>query len=258
MRRVLVLVGGSPHAHDFGAVGRVLVDIARTEGHDVTLVDHPDAAAESLWAPDPIGRPELLVVHGLWWRMDGPAYDRWRPDHGYTTSPEWRDAVSDHVAGGGPLLALHTAPICFDDWPEWGNIVGGAWQWGISSHPPLGPVTAMVVDGHPVTAGLPPELRLRDEVYGDLAVRDGIDVLLRARRHPDDDLQPIGWVHRFGRGRVVYDGLGHDARSLTDPAHRRLITQAMGWLLETGGRLPTGQKSSGASRSNEEGSVAES
>lgn len=230
-RRVLILAGGSPHAHDFDGVGRALVATAREAGHDVTLVDHPELAVPMLTSQPTSDRPDLLMIHGLWWRMDGPAYDRWRPDHGYVTTEEWRDAVSGYVAGGGSLLALHAAPICFDDWPEWGDIVGGAWRWGISSHPPLGPVAATVVDGHPVVDGMPTELRLRDEIYGDLAVREGVDVLLQARRHPDDALQPIGWVHRFGRGSVVYDGLGHDARSLTDPDHRRLIAQAMAWLL---------------------------
>ncbi len=230
--RLLILCGGSPHAHDFVAVGQALVEFGRSAGHDAVLVDHPDKAADLLGcgaaAPH---RPDLLIVHGLWWRMNGSAYDRWRPDHGYETSDGWRHAVTTYVSDGGPLLAFHTAPICFDDWPGWGDIVGGSWQWGTSSHPPLGPVAAEVVRGHAVVDGLPNELSLIDEVYGDLAVDRDVDVLLRARRYPDDDLQPIGWIHWFGQGRVVYDGLGHDARSLTDPDHRRLIGQAIDWLL---------------------------
>lgn len=229
--RLLVLAGGSPHAHDFGAVGETLIEIGVDLGCDVTLVDHPEKAVEPLTTADPSDRPDLLVVHGLWWSMEGSAYDRWRPDHGYVTSERWRNAVSSHVFGGRPLLAMHTAPICFDDWPEWGDIVGGAWQWGVSSHPPLGSVSASIVPGHPVVDGLPAELTLRDETYGDLALRSDIEVFLRARRHPDDELQPIGWAHRFGRGPVVYDGLGHDAESLSVPDHRRLINQAITWLL---------------------------
>jgi len=226
-----MVVGGSPHAHAFGPVGEALADIGRDQGCRVTLVDHPEKAVESLGSPSASDHPDLLVVHGLWWRMEGEAYDRWRPDHGYMTTEGWRNAVSGYVSAGGPLLALHAAPICFDDWPEWGDIVGGAWQWGTSSHPPLGPVSAAVLPGHPVVDGLPTELTLDDEIYGDLAVADDVEVFLQARRHPDDDVQPIGWVHRFGRGDVVYDGLGHDARSIRDPDHRRLISQAMAWLL---------------------------
>lgn len=125
---------------------------------------------------------------------------------------------------------MHTTPICFDDWPQWGDVVGGAWQWGVSSHPPLGPVSVAVIPGHPVVEGLPHRLELVDEIYGDLDMRDDVEVFLRARRHDDDRPQPVGWIHRFGRGRVVYDGLGHDVASLSDLGHRRLIVQAVDWV----------------------------
>jgi type 1 glutamine amidotransferase len=38
------------------------------------------------------------------------------------------------------------------------------------------------------------------------------------------------WTHRFGSGRVVYDGLGHDAASIRQPDHARLLTQALAWI----------------------------
>jgi type 1 glutamine amidotransferase len=37
------------------------------------------------------------------------------------------------------------------------------------------------------------------------------------------------WTHRYGAGRVVYDGLGHDAASLEHPVHRRLVQRAALW-----------------------------
>jgi hypothetical protein len=89
-----------------------------------------------------------------------------------------------------------------------------------------------VVADHPVVAGVPPRIELVDEIYGDLELRDGLTVLVTGRRHPDDDAQPVVWTHRFGSGRVVYDGLGHDVESLGHPAHRRLLEQAITWILE--------------------------
>ena len=223
---VVVLAGGSPHAHDFAATGAALVDLARGAGLAPTLVDHPDRAVALLDATT-----AALVVDGLWWRMEGEAYERWRTDHAYSPPAPTRAAIEGWVGAGGGLLALHTAPICFDDWPEWGSIVGGAWRWGTSSHPPLGPVEVQVVDGdHPVTRGLPSTVELVDEVYGDLALVDGIEVLATARRHPDDADQPVVWAHRHGGGRVVYDGFGHDVASLRQPDHARLVTQALAWV----------------------------
>ena len=229
MSRVLVLAGGSPHAHDFAATGATLAELAVGLGHDVALTHDPDRAAVLL-ADD----FDALVVDGLWWRMEGAAYDRWRGDHAYSPPRTTRDAITSHVHDGGGLLAVHTASICFDDWPEWGDVVGGSWQWGVSSHPPVGEVAAHVVGDHPVVDGLPDTIELVDEVYGDLDLRDGLDVLVTARRTSDDVEQPVVWLHRYGAGRVAYDGFGHDVESIQHPAHSRLLAQSLSWILGVG------------------------
>lgn len=233
MSAVVVLAGGSPHAHDFAASGAALADLAASLGHRVEVAEHPDQAAAML-TREGTG-VDALAVLGLWWRMEGPAYDRWRDAYAYHTPSSTRQAVGDFVYHGGGLLALHSAPICFDDWPGWGDIVGGSWRWGVSSHPPAGPVSAHVVGDHPVVAGLPERIDLDDEVYGDLAVDDAVEVLAVARRHSGDDPQPVVWTHSFGSGRVVFDGFGHDARSICDPHHARLVGQALSWITEEHG-----------------------
>lgn len=229
MSRVLVLAGGSPHAHDFRAIGTALAGLAAAAGHAVELAADPDAAAARLTdARSTV--VDVLVVDGLWWRMEGPMYDRWRDEHAYSPPPATRAALAGFVADGGGLVALHTTPICFDDWPEWGDVVGGVWQWGRSAHPPYGPVHADVVAEHPVVAGLGASLELRDEVYGDLAIRPDVEVLATALRHPGDAPQPVVWTHRHGSGRVVFDCFGHDVESVTNRANARLVAQAIEWV----------------------------
>lgn len=226
MSRVVVLTGGSPHAHDFESIGVALAELVRARGHAVERVAHPDAAGAMLDRGD----VDALVIEGLWWRMLDDIYEPWRA-HAYVTPAATRASFDTFVAGGGGLVALHTTPICFDDWPEWGDIVGGSWRWGVSSHPPIGPVSATVRGGHDVVAGLPGKIDLVDEVYGDLALAPGIDTLAVARRNADDADQPVVWTHRYGDGRVVFDAFGHDADSLTEPAHARLIGQSVDWVL---------------------------
>ena len=230
MTRIVVLAGGVPHAHDYAGIGRALAATIATEGYDVAVVDRPELAAEAL------DGAAALVVDALWWRMEGEVYSRWREEWAYSPSQDTRDALASFVAGGGGLLALHTASICFDDWPEWGAIVGGAWDWGRSSHPPASSVHPRVVAEHPVVAGVATVMAehddMRDEVYGGLALEDGIDVLATARRNPDDSDQPVVWAHRYGAGRVVYVGFGHDAESIEHPVTRRLVAQGLGWILE--------------------------
>lgn len=227
-----MLAGGSPHAHDFVASGAALARIATDLHHDVQVVTHPDQAA-GLLRGEGDDAIDALVVDGLWWRMSGDAYDQWREEFGYSPSQYTRDTLCSFVADGGGMLAVHTTSICFDDWPEWGDVVGGAWQWGVSSHPPVGPVTARVVDSHPVVDGLPAELTLRDEVYGDMAVRDGVQVLAVAKRNEHDADQPVVWTHSYGNGRVVFDGFGHDSDSLSQTHHAQLLGQALTWVMAT-------------------------
>lgn len=225
MTSVLVLCGGSPHAHDFRSIGDALTRTLEAAGSAVTIVGHPDEFARQIGA-----KWDLVIVHALWWTMTGDAYDEWRPDWGYHTTPATARAIDDHVRCGGALLSLHTAPICFDDWPKWGEILGGAWEWGVSSHPPKRPFDLHFNQDHPMTRQLASVVTLEDEVYGDMRMSPDSQVLAVARRHPSDTPQPIVWTHDYGLGTVAHIGVGHDAHSIEHPAITLLITQAVEWL----------------------------
>jgi uncharacterized protein len=223
--RALVLTGGPDHAHDFPSSGAALAALVEAAGFTATLVDHPDDAAARLEA----GGVAVLVVNALRWRMLGERYDPWRERWGYETSALVRRALPAFVTAGGGLVGSHTASICFDDWPGWGEVLGGAWDWERSSHPPLGPAEVRVVAAHPVVDGLPSSFTVVDEVYGDQRLQPGIEVLAVSRRTPGDDDQPVAWTHSHGAGRVAYVGFGHDDESLRQPELARLLRQAVRW-----------------------------
>ncbi len=231
MTTALLVSGGPDYAHDFGASAGALAAVLAEIGIVTTVVDHPDAVVDLL-----PGSFDLLVVNALRWQMTHERYDAMRSEWGYATPAATRRAISTFVASGGGLLGSHTASICFDDWPEWREVLGGAWNWERSSHPPAAPVHAWIASSaaaqHPVLAGAAPTLDLVDEVYGEVDLADGCEVLMVARRTPDDREQPVVWAHRFGTGRVVYDGFGHDAASINDPHHAALIQAAVRWCTE--------------------------
>lgn len=232
MTAALLLTGGPDYAHDFHASSRALAEVIGRVGLEVTVTHDPDEAASLL-----PGGFDLLVVNALRWQMLHERYAPMRAEWAYSTPDSTRDAITSFVAAGGALLGSHTASICFDDWAEWGDVLGGSWRWEHSSHPPFGDVEARVVPDatdHPVVAGLAPTLSLRDEVYGDLDIRPTADVLMEARRTPEDEPQPVVWTHHYGRGRVVYDGFGHDDVSILDPAHAALLERAVRWLTSEG------------------------
>jgi type 1 glutamine amidotransferase len=176
---------------------------------------------------------DLVTVYALRWRMLGDEkYAPHRAEWAFSPSPTMRRALSDHITNGGGLFGLHTAALCFDDWPEWRDLLGGVWVWGQSFHPPRGPVVARATERtHPITSGLT-AFETIDEVYSNLTLAADVAPLMTACASAGGMQDwPVLWARQFGRGRVVFDALGHDRGTLEHPAHRRVLARAGLWAL---------------------------
>ena len=225
MRRNLILHGGIYHPFAEGAAE--LAALLEACGIRSALETDVEAAFVRLAG----GEVDMLTVYALRWRMlDHEKYAPFRAEYAISVSAAGRAALEGWVTGGGAVLALHTASICFDDWPGWGEVLGARWRWGQSFHPPVQPVCVHVEDeAHPICAGLR-DFELEDEVFHDLEHTDALHPLLSARVGPQAPVQPMLWARRHGKGRVVYDALGHTASSLQHPLHRQVLQQAARWL----------------------------
>lgn len=228
--RAVVLSGGL--THDFPATTRCLRELLVARGVVPDVYTDTEAAMRALPGA------ALLVVNALRWTMTAPAtperYRRQAAAEGVSPSAPARAALAAHLHGGGGLLGVHTAVICFDDWPEWGEALGGTWVWGASSHPPLGPaVRVRVGDGHPIVDGVA-DFTVVDEVYGGLSLGPEVAGLLSAPQPGSvGPAQPLLWAREHGGGRVVYDALGHHPPSYQVPEHREILRRAIRWT--TGG-----------------------
>lgn len=221
--RAVVLSGGP--THDFPATTACLAALLAEQ--DLAAEVYADADG----ALDALPGAALLVVNALQWTMAGPGtpdrYRRLASTQGISPAPDGRAAFAGHLRSGGGVLALHTASICFDDWPEWAAAVGGTWRWGTSSHPPLG---AMRVDvaapEHPLVADID-AFTITDERYSELDLAPDLQPLLVA------DGQPMLWAREHGGGRVVYDALGHHPPSYEVAGHREIVRRAVAWTART-------------------------
>jgi type 1 glutamine amidotransferase len=230
MAQAIVLSGGV--GHPFGQATPVLLEILEQAGFSTRSSDRVDEVLG--WLRQDAGA--LLVVYALRWSMtqhERFAAERasWSVD---LTAAE-RELIAGHVSQGSGLLGIHTASICFDTWGQWRDVLGGAWVWGRSNHPAWGPVETRMNPQHVLTRGLEPWSSM-DEVYSELDLAPDIDVAMWARAVPalapgaaPLAEQPSVWTHGYGRGRVVYSGLGHDAASLRHPIHQRLLRRAALW-----------------------------
>lgn len=224
--RALLLSGGI--RHDFaGNTPRVEAQLAAA-GFQVQVTTDLAAGIRQL-AREPV---ELIAVMALRWPMDNhPKYAPYREQHAFSMPADCQRTLSSHVHAGGGLLGIHTACLCFDDWPGWRDLLGGRWQWGRSHHPPPAMVRVRAVAEHVLVDDLPP-FDIVDEVYSALDLAPGIQPLLTAAVGNGEE--PVLWTHRFGQGRVVFDALGHDAASLDHPVHGRLLRRAASWAAGLG------------------------
>ena len=227
MKDVFIFTGGVVHPFETAApaLGEILREVGFSprvsfEMSDILQWMRADADA-------------LLVIYALRWSMT--QHEKYAPDRarwGFALSDEARSAIAGRVAAGAGLLGLHTASICFDDWSEWQAVLGGSWEWGKSYHPPLGPVKAHLDRQHFLAHGLD-DFTLTDEAYSQQRLAPDIEVFGWAEAVGDSSAmtgrQPACWTHHYGRGRVVYDSLGHDASSLRQPIHRRLVQRSALW-----------------------------
>jgi type 1 glutamine amidotransferase len=222
-RKNLIIVGGV--FHDFHASAETLANVLAPLGIESRIEADLDAGLESL-AKNPV---DLLTINALRWEMVGEKYDPYRETEAYSPPSKTRAAFAAHLRSGGALLGLHTASICFSDWPEWASLLGGHWVWGTSWHPQ--PESVTVTPANNASLSHLPPFEVHDELYTDLSLEPSVTVLARGHSKAMPTPQPLVWSHTVGAGRVIYNALGHDSESLSHPSHAQLLRESVKWAL---------------------------
>ncbi len=150
-------------------------------------------------------------------------------------TPAQRQAFESYLRAGKPLLVHHGGIVSYDDWPRYGELLGFTWVRGVTSHPPIGPLTVNVQPtGHPVIRDVA-DYTLTDELYRDVRITPGLSPAVHAEAYHDGRALPMVLTAQGGRvdgaGRVVYLANGHDMRAFDCPALQQLWRNAVAWLL---------------------------
>jgi len=222
--RQLILAGGI--FHDFNSTSEALTGVLDDYGFATRIEEDIEHGLASL-ERSPV---DLLTINALRWEMQGQKYDPYRDEWAMQLSLAGQQAIENHLARGGALLALHTASICFSNWRGWRNILGGAWSWGESWHPAPEPVS-VTPTSHALVADIPPFL-VTDELYSNLEMLDGNEVLSYGTSESQLSKQPLMWLREHGGGRIVYDSLGHDCSSVEQTEHAEILRRAVKWALQ--------------------------
>ena len=141
---------------------------------------------------------------------------------------------------GKGFLGIHSATDTFHHWPAYGEMLGGYFD----EHPWMTFDAPLIVEDpqFPGMQYLPKTFVLRDEIYQikDFS-RDNVRVLLRLdadkvdlknlKVHRTDKDFPVIWARNYGKGRVLYNGLGHVEAVWDRPDFQKMITAQVEWVL---------------------------
>ena len=143
--------------------------------------------------------------------------------------------ILSFVRDGKGFVAAHTALTAWENWPEFGELLGGRYD----GHPWHAPGT-VVNDGadFPATRHFPPTFAISDEFYQAKAFSPNARVLLRLDvskmpAHPELRNQgfPLAWAKTYGKGRVFYSSFAHDAATWDNRDIAQMYFEAIKWAL---------------------------
>jgi len=150
------------------------------------------------------------------------------------------DLLSFVREDGKGFIGVHSAAITFLGWADYGKMLGGYFDghpWGEFDAPLIVEDPSFPGMGH-----LSRRFTLKDEIYQikDFAKAD-VRVLLRldASRidltrkgvHRSDGDFPVIWAREYGKGRVLYNGLGHRLEVWDDPEMQKMWLEQVKWSL---------------------------
>ena len=156
----------------------------------------------------------------------------------------WKDISENEKAAymkltkeGKPFLFLHHSIASYQDWPEFEKIVGGKYfEKGEDVPEELISTYDHDVGGYskvetytPVTKGFR-DLRFFDEIYINVRVSETVIPLLKTR-HPKS-MEVTAWENRYNASKIIYIQPGHDKRTFVEKDYRRLLLQAITYLVK--------------------------
>lgn len=254
-RKLLVLSGGHPYEEE--PFEELLQSLG---GWDVTHLIHPEA--EEAVADGAADHADALLFYdmGGYHFADGAVTTR-------PPSPEFRAAIMRRFASGKSAVAMHHALAGWAEWPEWSKMLGGRFlyqpgQWQGRTVLDSGyrhdvSYDANVVSDHPVTAGLPPNFPMRDELYLAQIDEASVTPLIRAQYDfkrenfysaakavQGEKFARAGWKHEngsdliawtrqvggFGKSQgvpLVYLQFGDDSTTYRNPHVRQILSNAL-------------------------------
>jgi len=229
--RVLILTGSSdePYHHWRETTASIRDLLAQTGRFEVNVVDDP-----------------ALVTPAVLWLYDAVVLNYNGPR--FPAAAE--AALEDFVRSGHGLIAVHQASYgeffgmeyrdrkwhagAGPGWQEFSRMIGAHWEPEKIGHARRSVFQVDWKDcDHPVAQGLTPSFTANDELYHRLTLERTAHVLADAMSPPEiggtGNREPMIWTNNYGKGRVFFTTLGHDATAWAQPGMRTAVARGVEW-----------------------------
>ena len=148
--------------------------------------------------------------------------------HAESVQPDALQTFADYVAGGGGVLAVHSASASFKAEDKYSEVLGGRFvRHGAVENFELVPNSAM------------------DDIFGKGERFTIFDELYRHEYDPGNTIhyhvevkgedgevesEPFVWTRAYGQGRVCYCAFGHTAKALRQSGARAILQRGLRWV----------------------------
>ena len=215
--RILMILGGI--FHDFEGFSNWITPVFSEQGYELTKAYDLD---ELLTLPH--GAYDLVVSYtSLSKHREGE-----NDTHPETLTDAQTEALTQWVEAGGAVLLVHAATVSGKANPRMKALYGGVFV----SHPPQFSFTVYPFSReHAVTTGVD-AFSVFDEFYVQ-EYEPSVEIHMAAEDR--GVMHPMVWSQQVEKGRVVHIAMGHSERVWLLPQYRKLIAQAVQWLLSITG-----------------------
>ncbi len=206
MKSALIVQGGW-EGHEPEEVSRILGNVLEENGFEVEISDTLDSYRDV----DKLKKLDLIVPC---WTMGSIEQDQLKP-------------LLEAVSCGIGIAGLHGG-MCdsFRQETEYQYMTGGQF----AAHPGgIVTYTVHIVDPeHPLTRGIKDFTVTSEQCYMHV---DPANFVLTTTNF-GDVVMPVSWIKMWGKGRVFYSSLGHDAVGVRQVEAQELMKRGMLWAAE--------------------------
>ncbi|MBM3215147.1 ThuA domain-containing protein [Candidatus Poribacteria bacterium] len=206
MTDILILTKTDQY-HPSEALGVALMEwlkpygsVRAEESHDKTVV-----------TSDRLAQADILVTCVDW--------------NAQAMTEEEGNALIRFVESGNTLVGIHGATAVSAERTRYIDLIGAR----VTHHSPYHEFPVVIRDkSHPITADMS-DFKITDELYCmDRPIAGGT---VLATAHWADKDEPMLYVRSQGKGKVIYNALGHDMKAYDNPAFRAFVLRSIEWAM---------------------------